>query len=482
MKTRNYNIERNVRNAVLTEKAKELVNEAAIEILETIGMRISGERILKKFAEHGILPNDDGVVFIPRELVKWSLGTAPKEIILYGINGKEYIRLDSTGRVFFGTHADQLEILDYKTNSARRYSLKDVELMCKLASNLENIDFVLTVGLTDDVPSAVQSQVSFIETCKYMEKTINFSTNTIEALQEIVDIAAVVAGGKDKLVEKPFIFNYCEPIPPLTHPVESTEKLYISAENMIPCVYMPYCMMGGSSPLDRPATLAQCFSEILAGLVISQLANPGAPFIIGSMPSIMDMRTTIGSYAAPEFHLMVAASSEMADFYGLPFYGTAACSDAKTVDPQSMGEISAQLMVTILSKANLVHDVGVFDHCNSVSPVAVVLANEMINSYQSFSRGIVIENREDIELDLIRGVGHGNHHMLEENTLERFREVWYPQIYSRAMTNKDESDILERVGVIIDGIMEQNPGSALPAGILEYLNETQRKYLENCGL
>jgi len=312
-----------------------------------------------------------------------------------------------------------------------------------------------------------------------MQKTINFSTNTIEALQEIIDVAAVVAGGKDKLAAKPFIFNYCEPIPPLSHPVESTEKLFISAENMIPCVYMPYCMMGGTSPLDRPATLAQCFAEILAGLVISQLAREGAPFIVGSMPSIMDMRSTIGSYAAPEFHLMVAASSEMADYYNLPFYGTAACSDAKTVDPQSMSEISYQLFSTMLSKANLVHDVGVFDHCNSVSPAAVVLANEMINSYKSFNRGVVIRSADDIDLGLIRGVGHAKHHMLEENTLERFREVWYPEIFSRAMTNKDESDILEQVAEKIKGIMERNPGSTLPPETLEYLNAKQQEYLKD---
>lgn len=477
MKTESYSIERNIGFSVLTDKAKDLINDAAVEILETIGMRVSGERILERFAQRGITPNDDGVVFIPRELVKWALSVAPHEITLYDVAGNERMKIDGSNRVYFGTHADQLEILDYKTNRARRYGLKDVELMCKLASNLENIDFVLTVGLTDDVPSAVQSQVSFIETCKYMEKTINFSTNTVEAIQEIVDIAAVVAGGKDKLIAKPFIFNYCEPIPPLTHPVESTEKLFVSAENMIPCVYMPYCMMGGTSPLDRPATLAQCFAEILAGLVISQLAREGAPYIAGSMPSIIDMRTTVGSYAAPEFHLMIAASSEMADYYGLPFYGTAACSDAKTIDPQSMSEMSYQLITTMMSKANIVHDVGIMDHCNSVSPAAVVLANEMINSYKSYCRGVVIEKPEDIDLGLIRDVGHAKHHMMEDNTLLRFREVWYPEIFSRAMTNKDESLILDHVTDIIDDIMEKNPGSALPPETLEYLDATKAKYL-----
>ena len=482
MKTRAYDIERNIQFSVLTENSKKLIHEAAIEILENIGMRVAGERTLEKLAQRGVVTNSDGIAFFPRKLVDWALSVAPREITLYGPDGTEFMRVGSSSssfahRVHFGTHADQLEILDYKTNRARRFSIKDTELMCKLASNLENIDFVLSVGLPEDVPAAVQSQVCFIEACKYMQKTINFSTNTIEALQEIIDIAAEIAGGKDKLAEKPFIFNYCEPIPPLIHPIESTEKLYISAENMIPCVYMPYCMMGGSSPMDRPTTLAQCFAEILAGLVISQLAREGAPFIVGAMPSIMDMRTSIGSYGAPEFHLMVAASSEMADYFDLPFYGTAACSDAKTVDPQSMSEISYQLMTTLLSKANLIHDVGVFDHCNSVSPAAVVLANEMINSYKSFNKGVVIGSKEDIKLDLIRKVGHAGHHMNEKNTSKRFREVWYPQIYSRKMTNKDESDILKQVEEIIDNIMEQNPGSTLPAETLDYLNKKQQEYI-----
>ena len=481
MKIKGNDAERNISFSVLTDTAKNLINEAAIEILETIGMRIGGERILKKFAEHGIMPDPNGILYIPQSLVKWALETSPHEITLYDINGNERIKLDNSNRVYFGTHADQLEILDYKTNRAKRYRLKDVELMCKLASNLENIDFILTVGLPDDVPPEVQSQVCFIETCKYMQKVINFSTNTTKALYDIIDVASVAAGGKDKLIAKPFIFNYCEPVPPLTHPVESTEKLFISAENMIPVVYMPCCMMGGTAPLDRNAALAQCFAEILAGLVISQLANEGAPFIIGSMPSIMDMKTTVSSYAAPEFHLMVAASSEMADFYNLPFYGTAACSDAKIIDPQSMSEISYQLFAAMLSKANLVHDVGVFDHCNSVSPAAVVLSNEIINSYKSFNKGIVINNRNDIDLDLIRNVGHGKHHILEDNTLMRFREVWYPEFFSRTMKNEDQSNILDKVSDVIDHIMEQNPGSSLAPEILEYLNTKQKQYLDSAG-
>ncbi len=104
----------------------------------------------------------------------------------------------------------------------------------------------------------------------------------------------------------------------------------ISAEAGIPVVYMPYCMMGGTAPMSRAAALAQCNAEILAGLVLHQLAAEGAPFIYGAMPSILDMKTTVGSYGAVEFHLLVAAAGELSASYGLPFYGTAGCTTPST--------------------------------------------------------------------------------------------------------------------------------------------------------
>lgn len=468
-----YDVERNIQFNILTPEMKEKINEGALTILEDIGMKISGERTLAKFAERGIYPDAKGIVKIPRDLVKWALETVPKEITLYGADGNPRMLINSDNRVYFGTHNDMAEIVDYKTNKARPMLLGDIETMCKVASYCENIDFVLSVGLIQDVDARVQSQMAFCESCKYMEKTINFSTNDVDALQEIIDIAAEMVGGLKNLQEKPFIFNYCEPIPPLTHPFESTEKLYVVASNGIPTVYMPYCMMGGTSPMDRPTTLAQCFSEILCGLVITQLINPGTPYIAGSMPSIIDMQTTVASYAAPEFHLMVAASSEMADYYQLPFYGTCGCSDVRTFDQQSAGEISYQILSTLLSKANIIHDMGLHDHCINICPAAVIWANDKINGYKSYVRGVT----GDVDLDLIRDVGHGGQHLYEDNTLERFREVWYPQIETRRGECTDESEVYGRIVARIDQILAENPGSFRTPEQLAFLNKKEEEFL-----
>jgi trimethylamine--corrinoid protein Co-methyltransferase len=234
-------------------------------------------------------------------------------------------------------------------------------------------------------------------------------------------------------------------------------------------------MMGGTSPITIAGALTQNNAEILAGIVITQAVQEGAPLIYGSMPTVFDMQTTIGSYGAPEFHKSVAAASEMANYYGLPFYGTAGCSDAKTVDPQSVAEVQMELFSSILSKANIVHDIGVLDHCNSVAPAMVVLANEMINQLSSYSNGVDVDD-ETLAMDVIKKVGHGGHYLNEMHTLSNFRRVWYPEIFKRRMVNPDTSDVMEMVQQKISTILDSHEVASLDLGILDQLKEYEIKY------
>ncbi|MZQ97487.1 MAG: trimethylamine methyltransferase [Acidaminobacter sp.] len=467
-------IVRTLNVSILGQENIERIHEASLYLLEHVGMKMTGDRTIEKLREKGAVVEGDLIKF-PRLVVEAALKTVPKEVTLYTRDGQPNMVINSKNNVYFGTHADQLEFLDYKTNKARAYFKDDIKTMCSLADSLPNISFILSVGMCSDVDPAVQSQVTFLETVKNFSKTINFSTNDIESLQEIIDIAAVVAGGHKELQEKPFIFNYCEPIPPLTHPLESTEKLFISASNRIPVVYMPYSMMGGTAPVSIAGALTQNNAEILAGVVITQAVNEGAPIIYGSMPTVFDMQTTVGSYAAPEFHLAIAAAAEMADFYGLPFYGTAACSDAKTVDPQAVAEASMELFSTSLSKANIIHDIGVMDHCNSVSPAMVVIASEIINQLRSYCKGVEV-NDDTIGLNVIQEVGFGGHYLQHEHTFNNFRSIWYPELFSRRMMNPDDSDLMERVNVKIDQILEQHIVPELDKTVLESLAEWEKKY------
>ncbi|QDR79130.1 trimethylamine methyltransferase family protein [Sporomusa termitida] len=467
-------IKRNIGFSVLNQEKISKIHEKSLYLMEHVGMRITGERAGKLLTANGATMTAEGLIRIPQKLVDKALKTAPKELTLYNREGQPAMLINSQDQVYFGTHADQLEFVDPFSNKVRQFLKKDIQTMCKVADYLPNIYFVLSVGMTADVDPKVQTQSTFIETIKNFSKTINFSTNDIESLQDIIDIAADVAGGLANLQQKPFIFNYCEPIPPLTHPLESTEKIYISAENRIPFVYMPYCMMGGTSPMSKAATLAQCNAEALAGLVLTQLVSEGAPFIYGAMPSVLDMRTSIGSYAAPEFHLNIAAMADLVAYYGLPFYGTAGCSDAKVIDEQAVSEATMEIFSTMLSKANIIHDVGVMDHCKSVSPELVVLANEIIEGLKHYTAGIEVADA-DFALAVIEKVGPGGHYLTEMHTNKNFRQIWYPSLFSRKMNNEDYSEVSGKIKQKIKDILEGHEVAKLEASVIKDLAKWERK-------
>ncbi|MEH0021411.1 MAG: trimethylamine methyltransferase family protein [Desulfobacter sp.] len=468
---------RNINFNILTQDKIAQLHEASMVLLEKVGMRVGGERGIQLLSDAGCHVDENNMVKIPRSMVDSALKTVPKTLNLYNRDGELTMTIDRSNQVFFGTHADQLEYVDPDTGKTRDFLKKDTRTMCTLADALDNIDFILSVGMSKDVRPDIQTQITFIETVKHFTKTINFSTNDIASLQEVIDIAAMVAGGLDKLQEKPFIFNYCEPIPPMTHPEESTEKLIISAQNRIPVVYMPYCMMGGTAPMSFGATLAQCNAEALAGLVIHQLASPGAPFIYGAMPSIMDMQSTIGSYGAVEFHLLIAAASEMVDAYGLPFFGTAGCTDAKFLDEQAASEATMEIFSTLLSKANLIHDVGVSDHCNSVNPALVVLCNEIIENLKHYTRGVELESNQIIT-ELIESAGPGGAYLTTPHTMQNFKTIFYPEIFSRKMKNPDQSEVAAKIKAKFDDILATHKVPALSDDILEQLNAWSTR-LEN---
>ena len=465
---------RNLSLTIIDQEKFDKIHEASLYLMENVGMKIGGTRALKLLHDNGAETTNEGLTIIPRCLVERALKSVPKELILYTREGEPSMKINQDNPVYFGTHADQLEIVDPLTGSVRKFLRNDTAMMCKLADYLPNIHFILSVGMSSDMRPEVQSQITFLETVKHFSKTINFSTNDLESLKDIIEIASIVAGGLDKLQEKPFIFNLCDPIPPLAHPKESTEKLYICAENRIPVVYMPYCMMGGTSPMSFAGTLAQCNADILTGLVITQLVSEGSPFIYGSMPSVFDMRTTIGSYGAPEFHLLVAASSDLAAYYGIPFFGTAGCTDAKVLDEQAVAETTMELFSTMLSKANIVHDVGVMDHCNSVSPELVVLADEIIEGIKHYTQGVQV-NTEELALDVIKEVGPGGHYLTNMHTLSNFKKVWYPSLFSRDMQNSNESQVKGKVKAKIKRIMNDHQVPQLEESILRELEKWHAK-------
>jgi trimethylamine--corrinoid protein Co-methyltransferase len=188
--------------------------------------------------------------------------------------------------------------------------------------------------------------------------------------------------------------------------------------------------MGGTAPMSQAGIVAQLCAESLSGLVIHQLKRPSAPFIFGGMPSVMDMRTTVFSYGAPEFQLGNTLMAEMAHQFDLPNFGTAGTSDAQTFDGQAVLEATSSCMCAALAGANLIHDVGLLGNATVVVPEMIVATDEIVGMIRHLLRDVEV-SQETLALDVVRAIGPGGEFLTHPHTLRHFRQAWYPDLLYR---------------------------------------------------
>ena len=66
--------------------------------------------------------------------------------------------------------------------------------------------------------------------------------------------------------------------------------MLFTVEQGIPLINFPAPQACGSAPATFAGTVVQGSAESLSGLVLAQIARPGAPFIFGAFATIMDMQ------------------------------------------------------------------------------------------------------------------------------------------------------------------------------------------------
>jgi trimethylamine--corrinoid protein Co-methyltransferase len=319
--------------------------------------------------------------------------------------------------------------------------IEDIVRGALITDALPNIDFATPMGSAQDVPAQAAGLYEFEAVVTNSRKPIFLYTYSLRGHQIIYEMAAKVAGGMDRLRERPFLVPYPEPITPLVFPKEVAEKILYTAELGMPGMCAPVELAGATSPVTLAGTLVLVNAETLMGLVLSQLKRPGAPMILGGCPNIMDMSTGGQSNAGPEVNLMYAAYGDIARFYGFPTWGTAGLTDAKALDQQAGIESAFSCLAQALAGLTFIHDVGYMDMSMVCSAEMLVMGDEVIGMVKRFMRGIEV-NAETMAREVIEKVGPGGNFLQEDHTYRHFRkEIWIPTLMAR-----QSYDVWEREG------------------------------------
>ena len=477
----NFNVCETPQFRVLSDDQIHEIHYASMEILERTGVIVLEDEARSLLKDAGARTVKDTRFRIPTCLVENALRTAPKRITLCGRDGSRNVKLEGY-KSYYGTGSDCPYILDSFTGKRRKMTREDVASAARLCDYLPNIDFFMSLGLISDVPWETYDKQQFETMILNTTKPIVFTATDISGLKGIYEMASLIAGGKENLKQNPSICLYAEPVSPLKHVDTALRKLLFAAENELPVVYTTGAMAGGTLPVTLAGALATSNAEILSGLVIHQLKRTGAPFITGGVLTIMDMRTSIFSYGAPEFHLMSAGMADIAHYYGLPVYSTAGCSDSKVLDQQAAVEAAISCIITAQCGANLIHDVGYLESGLTGSYEMIVLSNEIISMVKRIMRGISV-TPETIALDIIDRVGPGGHYVADEHTYDHFKkEFWFPGLMDRQRyepwVNSGCKTMAERLNSEVKRILDMRRLEPIPEKLAKEIHKIacEKKY------
>jgi len=476
----NTTISQTVNYSMFSEEQKREIYYTAIRILSDIGADVYDDEALKIFNEAGCWIDGNRVKF-PAGLVKWAVNVAPSEITIYNRNGN--IAMNLGGRkTYYGPGPSNNDYIDPLTGERRKPLKKDKFDVAKVCDYLPNIDFVMDLGTPSDVTDTLADLHSFDAMLRNTTKPIIHWGFDIDQYQDIVDIASVVAGGLEKLQQKPFIALYSEPSSPLQHSSEAIAKSIFCAKNRLPVIYTPCVMAGATGPATLAGTISMGIAENLVGLIANQLIYQGTPFIMGGVYYIMDMITTVPSFGSPEFNAMQAAIAEVAHYMGIPVFGTAGCTDSCTIDGQAAAEAAMNILTAIQSGAQLVHDVGYIESGMTGSIEQLVMGDEIIAMVRRFIDGIKI-NDDSQALELINQVGPGGSFRNLEHTKKYISQIWSPELLDHQNIDKwivsGGKSMEERLREKTIRIIEQHKVEELSDDVLDKIDRIIEKAEKN---
>jgi len=414
------------RTTFLSQEEIEAIHKASLQVLEKTGIKVMSEialDILKK----GGAKVDYGTnrVTLPRQLVEEALKMAPKTIT-YGARNPRYDFELNKQEPHFSADGDPPFILDWETGQRRYSTAEDVANCAVIADYLDHVQFTYVMGTPTEVPGPMQGLVGICTCLRNTEKHVGAGSRNAKSAQYQIEIVTAVVGDGKRFREKPINSAAHCPFSPLTYDKGMTEGAIELGKAGIPIVLWPLPLSGATGPATPAGTMVIANADVLGGLVIQELASPGAPVVYCAAADTVNFHTGEEG-VSPEIPLMDLGLGQLACYYGLPdqrevFYG------ASRLLPRQSNHHTVEALLTHIS-IEPVPDIvlGLGGLGGTTSPEAMVIDNEIVDYVLRFAQGIEV-NEDTLAVDVINKSGPGGHFLGEKHTLKHFRERWMPRL------------------------------------------------------
>ena len=366
------------------EEPERIVLEAC-RVLERVGVLVENEDGRALLSGAGA-EERGGRWMIPEGLVRAALASAPRRIVLYDVAGQPVCDLGED-RVHFDPGSAAIHVLD-PARGRRSATVEDVTRMVRLVDRLPHYAAQSTALVPSDVPVPMGDRVRLYLALRHGRKPVITGTFRKDGFAPMRAMLECVRGSAEALAEKPLAVFDCCSTPPLKWSDLTCQALLDGARAGIPAELVAMPLTGATAPVTLREAVVQHCAESLSGIVLHQLARPGAPIVYGGAPSAFDMRHGTTTMGAIETMMIVVGYAQVGKHLGLPTHGYLALSDAKRPDYQAGMESGIGAVLAALAGINMVSGAGALDFILTQSLEKLVLDHDACGMALRLARGI----------------------------------------------------------------------------------------------
>lgn len=403
------------------ENAPARIHEVSLRLLDEIGIQLDSEAVLQKCrtagAKNGSAAN---TVRFPPEMIAEALEKAPASVELADRRGAHCMLHANSATAYWTTPS--MYFWDEQSGERREICRADLADIARVADRLDSVQAVMGTSMTD-VPPVHRDFAGVRTIAENCGKHVRALCFTPEGMDALVEMNEVYPG--------PWLSIGFTAHSPLRWTELALRIFERSSGHGIPLTVNGEPLVGVSAPVTLAGSMAVGNAEILAGITILQLLEPGRPLVYNlGLARTLDMSSAGAVTGGPEVNLFAQASAAMGRFYNLPSASwvstEAICEDEQAGLEKSLGFLSHSL-----AGVNLAWGVGQLEASTTISLPQMVMDDEMIQHVQRYVRGVDISDAAFAE-DLIREVGIGGGYLETEHTLSHFRqELWTPALLNR---------------------------------------------------
>lgn len=460
---------------MLSEAEVEGIHERSLALLEGTGIMVDHEEGLKALEEAGAtVDRQTKRARIPPDLVARSLETVPAGFTLAARDPEKDCPLLRGGRPYSRNGGGADFTLDLETSEFRPLMSADMKGYYKLMDGLDGINFIAPV-FGQDLPTVGRDIMMLRLAFDNTDKHIHLRTFGGETFKHMLEMAAIVAGGKAELKKRPLVSLLEAPISPLKFLDVTVDALFMCGEYGIPLDICVMPISGGTGPMTMAGNVLLFNAEFLGGVVLSQIAHPGAPIQYAARPMTMDMRTGFSLAGAIENGMMAVAGAQMAHHYDVPVSLHGPWTDSMTHDGQSTFERTYLTMMAGFAGANVLVGAGMIQQSLVISHEQLVIDSEINNTVIKALEGIEVDE-ERLGMEALDRVGPGGNFLADPHTLKFLRgERFMPSLLYRDSREAWEAggskNFVERARERAKAILQEHEINPLPEGISKALDE-----------